>query len=291
LKERVVVRAPATVANLGPGFDALGCALAWYDEVRAEPAEALEITAAGRGADGVKRDASNGIVEAMSELIGETPKIRLHRMTAVAFGRGFGSSAISIAAGLVAARALYETSHTDDELLAIATKLEGHADNVAPCLRGGITVTAGAHTIRLDPPKDLRVLACVAPSAFATKAARGVLPETVTRAAAVGNAARAAMLAAALATGDSDALLDATDDEFHQPPRFELMPDTATLVRALRERGIAAFLSGAGPSVAAFVPSMRAEAAETLARSFASEAWEIRIESFDAIGAHVVESR
>jgi homoserine kinase len=288
----VVVRAPATVANLGPGFDALGCALAWYDEVRVElSGGGLEITAAGPGADGVKRDETNFVAMGLRAVLGELPGARIHVMRAVAFGRGFGSSAIGIVAGLVAGRALGETAHTGDDLLRLATEIEGHPDNVAPCLLGGVTIVAGVHAKRLPPPEGIAVLVGISPNRLATKTARGVLPETLPRADAAGNAARAALLAAALATSDAGALLAATGDVLHQPARFELMPDTGALVDAMRARGFAAFLSGAGPSMAAFVPAANAADAEAAARDCAPEGWSFHVEAFDAAGATVVEQR
>lgn len=288
---RVVVRAPATVANLGPGFDVMGCALAWYDEIRVELHQgALEITASGPGADSVPRDGRNFVAIGLRAVLGEMPAARIHLMRAVAPGRGFGSSAIGIVAGLVAGRALGSTEHSTDDLIAMATEIEGHADNVAPCLTGGITVVTGRRTKRIHPPAELAVLVAVAPSAMATTAARGVLPDVLSRRDAVATSGRTALLVAALATGDMDALMDATDDVLHQPSRFALMPDTAALVHAARANGIAAFLSGAGPSVSAFVPAAHISDAERLLRGLATSAWEIRQESFDRQGAVVTEA-
>lgn len=289
---RVVVQVPATIANLGPGFDALGCAIAWHNQITLERADALEITAAGLGAEGVGRDATNLVARALAAVSGEDPpRVRIHQLIAIAFGRGFGSSAAAIVGGLVGGRALYGTSHSDDDLLRLAIGLEGHGDNVAPCLLGGITVVAGERVARLDPPTGMRPLLCVSPNRMPTETARAALPDAVPRADAVASLARAALLAASLATGRTDTLLEATDDVLHQPARFALIPDTADLVRALRARGIAAFLSGAGPSVAALVPEDGAGAAETDARRLAPEGWDVRLESFDARGAQVVSSR
>lgn len=295
LRERVVVRAPATVANLGPGFDALGLALAWYDEIRVERSQfALEVTASGVGAESVKRDDTNFVAIGLRAVLGdELPGVRIHLTRSVAFGRGFGSSAISIVAGLVAGRALGMTQHSDTDLLALATDIEGHPDNVAPCLFGGVTVIGGGTVLRLDEPVSLKALVCVAPSRLSTSTARSVLPDTYTRTEAAASLGRAALLAAVLADerSDPDLLMAATEDNFHQPPRFELMPDTGDLVRALRARGIAAFLSGAGPSVAALVPADRADDALEDARERALDTWDVRLESFDPSGATVVDAR
>ncbi|MGH3484159.1 MAG: homoserine kinase, partial [Nocardioidaceae bacterium] len=139
--DRVVVRAPATIANLGPGFDCLGLAIAWHNEIRVErdPSGDLTVTAAGHGADQVSRDGSNLAVRAMAKLLGEPRALRVHLTNAIPFGRGFGSSAAAIVGGLVAARALVPDADAwdDDTLVAAATEMEGHADNVAPCVHGG----------------------------------------------------------------------------------------------------------------------------------------------------------
>lgn len=295
MTDRVVVRAPATVANLGPGFDCLGLALAWYDEVRVERHDGpLEITASGLSAEGVRRDATNSIAQGLERVLGTTDGLRVHKMTAVAFGRGFGSSAASIVAGLVAGRALGGTAHTDEDLLDIAVELEGHPDNVAPCLLGGITISTPQRTYRLDPPQAIVPLVCVARDGLPTSKARGVVPDEVARATAVATAARAALLATTLAstgTADPARLLDATEDLVHQPPRFALMPETGALVGKLRAAGIAAFLSGAGPSVTALVPREVAADAEAHARTQAPEGWDVRLEAFARDGAEVVETR
>lgn len=291
-----MVRAPATVANLGAGFDCLGLALAWYDEVRVERHDGpLEITASGLSAEGVRRDDTNSIAQGLARVLGSTEGLRIHKMTAVAFGRGFGSSASSIVAGLVAGRALGDTAHSDDDLLEIATELEGHPDNVAPCLLGGITISTPERTYRLDAPDAIMPLVCVAREGLPTSKARGVVPDDIPRPTAVANAARAALLAATLASGgttiDPARLLDATEDLLHQPARFALMPETGALVGKLRAAGIAAFLSGAGPSVTALVPRAHAADAEAHARTQAPEGWDVRLEAFAQRGAEVVETR
>ncbi|HEX9712249.1 MAG TPA: homoserine kinase [Actinomycetota bacterium] len=292
MADRVVVRAPATVANLGPGFDVMGLALTWHDEVRVERGgEGLEITASGLGADTLPRDETNGVVVGLRAVLGDLPALRIHKMTAVAYARGFGASALSICAGLVAGRALGDTAHSDDDLLALAVDLEGHPDNVAPCLRGGITVNAAGRGLRLDPPDQLCLLACIAPGALSTETARAALPDMVPHADAVANVGRAALLAAALATRRLDVLFEATEDVLHQPPRFALMRESGDLVAGLRAGGVAAFLSGAGPSVGAFVRAHEADAGAVAARALAPDGWEVRVIDIDRDGATVVESR
>lgn len=292
--QRVVVRAPATIANLGPGFDCLGLAIAWHNEVRLErdPAGELTVTAAGQGADSIARDESNLAVRAIAKILGGPRGLRVHLTNAIPFGRGLGSSAAAIVGGLVAARALApDAGSWDAETLVVAAaEMEGHADNVAPCVHGGAVVAAGRAVKPLGAPAGIGVVVCVAPSALATEAARKLLPADVPLADAAATAGRAALLAASLSTGDASLLFEATEEVVHQPARFELMPDSGRLVRSLRSEGIAAFLAGAGPSVAALIASPQANAAAEAARRAAPEGWEVREVSVDPAGATVVES-
>ena len=292
--DRVVVRAPATIANLGPGFDCLGLAIAWHNEIRVErgPSGDLTVTAAGQGADQVPRDGTNLAVRAIAKILGEPRGLRVHLTNAIPFGRGFGSSAAAIVGGLIAARALVPDADAwDDEMLvAAAAEMEGHADNVAPCVHGGAVVAAGRAILPLGVPDGIGAIVCVAPSALSTEAARKLLPTSIPLADAAANAGRVALLVASLATGDPARLFEATEDVLHQPPRFAAMPDTGRLVAALRKQGLAAFLAGAGPSIAALVASKDLPSAAQSARSLAPDGWEVREAAIDAAGATVVET-
>src|SRR5258706_7732347 len=172
--DAVVGRVPATIANLGPGFDALGLALAWHNEVRVErTSDGLSISATGPGAETLPRDETNLVARALSSITGdESVSLSVNQLIAIPNGRGFGSSAAAVVAGLVAGRALAGSSDTDEQLLEKAIGFEGHADNVAPCLYGGITVSTDKSTIRIEPPASIRPLVCVAPHAMRTEAAR-----------------------------------------------------------------------------------------------------------------------
>jgi len=289
--ERVVVRAPATIANLGPGFDCLGLALAWHNEtsVERDPSGDLTVTVAGEGADRIPRDDTNLVARAIASVRGAAAGLRIHLTNAIPFGRGFGSSASAIVAGLVAARALDGGTWDAGELVAAAAEIEGHADNVAPCVHGGATIVAGGTVMTLGAP-GLDVIACVAPTTMSTAAARRALPASVPFADAAANAGRAALLAAALAQGRGEHLMAATDDLLHQPARFELAPDSGRLVTALRGAGLAAFLSGAGPSVAALVPAVDAARAVDEAVRLAPQGWDVRRVAIDASGTTVVET-
>jgi homoserine kinase len=261
------VRVPATTANLGPGFDAMGLALALHDDVvvRVTDEPGLAVDVAGMGAASVPRNARNLVVRSMrakfTQLPGAPAGLEVVCANRVPHGRGLGSSAAAIVAGLVAARALAGASTDPEDVLPLANVLEGHPDNVAPCLFGGLTIawiTTGAaglpaaRAVRLDPHPEVRPVAFIAPEPVSTKVARGLLPASVSHADAAGNAGRAALLIAAL-TAHPDALLDGTEDKLHQDYRAPVMPHTHDLVTRLRAAGMAAVVSGAGPSVLAFL--------------------------------------
>jgi homoserine kinase len=264
----VRVRVPATSANLGPGFDTLGLALRLHDEVEARVTPAgLTIEVSGEGADDVLDAGEKHLVVramrvAFDDLnVAQPPGLALRCVNRIPHGRGLGSSAAAIVAGLVAARALAGASTDPEDVLPLANVLEGHPDNVAPCLFGGLTIawiTTGAaglpaaRAVRLDPHPEVRPVAFIAPEPVSTKVARGLLPASVSHADAAGNAGRAALLIAAL-TAHPDALLDGTEDKLHQDYRAPVMPHTHDLVTRLRAAGMAAVVSGAGPSVLAFL--------------------------------------
>jgi homoserine kinase len=261
---RVRVRVPATSANLGPGFDALGLALTLYDEVEAwavPDGVTLEVT--GEGADevadaGEKHLIVRAIRAAFDDLGGsQPPGIALRCVNRIPHGRGLGSSAAAIVAGVLAARALAGAEVTPEAALPLAHELEGHPDNVAPCLFGGLTIAwitdpGLPHAIRLETLPRITPVAIIAPGPVSTEVARGLLPAQVPHADAARNAGRSALLVAAL-TARPDTLLDATEDLLHQDYRAPAMPPTHHLVRSLRAAGIPAVVSGAGPSVLAFL--------------------------------------
>jgi homoserine kinase len=255
----VRLRVPATSANLGPGFDALGLALALNDELVAEIAPSgLDLDVTGEGAD-LPRDERHLVVRAMragfDRLGGQPPGLRLRCDNVIPHGRGLGSSAAAIVAGLMLARSLVvdgTVALPDDDVLALAAELEGHPDNVAPCLLGGLTIAwsdgGRAAALRLQPDPAIRPVVFIPPFAASTQEARGLLPATVPHRDAAANAARAALLVAAL-TGAPEHLVPATADLLHQPYRAPAMPASADLVALLRGEGHAAVISGAGPTV------------------------------------------
>jgi homoserine kinase len=257
----VSVRTPASAANLGPGFDALGLALTMRDGLEAEVLdEGLEIEVQGEGADDVPRDRSHLVVRAMDaafDLLGERPAgLRLACDNTIPHGRGLGSSAAAIVGGIVLARGLVEGGDEvldDDAAFQLASDLEGHPDNVAAALFGGFTIAwldgSVASVQRLDV--NARVTVLVPPHAVSTEAARGLLPDRVPHRDASSNSARAALLVAALTT-DPTHLLPATEDVLHQSYRATAMPESYELMQGLRSAGVPAVISGAGPTVLAF---------------------------------------
>jgi homoserine kinase len=263
----VRVRAPATSANLGPGFDALGLALAQYDDVVVRVAdEGLYVDVAGEGADKVPRTARHLVVRALRagfDALGGQPRgLEVVCANRIPHARGLGSSSAAIVAGVVAARALVlggEDDLDDARLLALAADLEGHPDNVAACLLGGLTVAwaddAGqARAVRLEPSPALRPVVFVPATTSSTTRARKLLPEAVAHADAARNAGRAALLVHALSTPGADPglLLAATEDRLHQQYRASAMPRSVSLMNTLRGAGVPAVVSGAGPTVLAF---------------------------------------
>ena len=258
----VRVRVPATSANLGPGFDSAGLALTLYDDVVVRVAESgLVVDVAGEGADDVPRDKRHLVVKslraAFDRLGGQPRGLEVVCANRIPHARGLGSSSAAIVAAVVAARALVlggDEVLDDAAALDLATALEGHPDNVAACLHGGVTFAwttpAGPRVVRLDASAEVAPVVFVPATRSSTRRVRGLLPESVPHADAAANAARAALLPLAL-TSRPDLLHAATEDRLHQSYRASAMPRTAKLVDALRADGVPAFVSGAGPTVLA----------------------------------------
>ncbi len=295
----VRVRVPATSANLGPGFDSLGLALALYDDVVAQVSDdaGVRVDVHGEGADSVPRDhrhlVAKSALKAFDALGGRPRGLDLVCANRIPHGRGLGSSAAAIVSGLVLARALVvggEDRMPDDALLELAASLEGHPDNVAACLRGGATIAwtrsttpASTGVVDLAPAPSIVPVVCVPSTAVATKKARGLLPETVPHVDAAFNAARAALLVQALSVRP-DLLLEATEDRLHQPYRRPAYPRTTDLVAKLRAAGIPAVVSGAGPTVLALADS----ASSARVAALAGARFETSILEVDVEGARVL---
>lgn len=259
---RVVVRVPATTANLGPGFDCLGMALGLYNTVTVRvTGGGVDVRIKGEGAEALRWGEENRVLRALRlafEQAGERlPSISLELENNIPLGRGLGSSAAATVGGLVAGNALCGNKLSNEQLLIMATNLEGHPDNVAAALLGGlIVVVQDKHRIvhsRIAVPPGLEAALYVPNFQMPTSEARRVLPQQVSRADAVYNIGRTALLTAALAHGEYGLLDIATQDRLHQPYRESILPAMPKLFEAAREAGAyGVFLSGAGSTILAF---------------------------------------
>jgi homoserine kinase len=247
---KVTVRAPASSANLGPGFDCLGIAVDIWATVTVE-------TDRGRGNDqGAARLIRQGIQAAFEE-VGAPPPTAIEYDSAIPLARGLGASAALRAAGLVAGNALLDGIHGPEALLALGTRLEGHPDNMAPCLFGGLQIAVrgaqGLLHLQAPLPADLRIVVFVPDFEMPTQESRRKLPRELSREDTVFNVGRTAMLVAALGAGRYDLLDEATQDRIHQPARSEIFSGLNPIMAAARQAGAAAaYLSGGGSTVAAF---------------------------------------
>jgi homoserine kinase len=259
---RVRVRVPATSANLGPGFDALGLALALYNEVTLEDAGAVAVTVEGEGRDRLEGGAQNIVARGVAlgfEAAGRRfHGARLHCVNRIPLSRGLGSSAAAWVGGLLGANALMGEPLDRDALVAVAARAEGHPDNVAAAVLGGLTVScadgARVTAVSLAVPREIEWVVLLPEAESSTREARAVLPESVPRADAVFNVQRVSLLLAALASGRVDLLDLAMQDRLHQPYRRRLFPWMDAVATAGRRAGaLGCVLSGAGPAMLAAV--------------------------------------
>ncbi|MDQ1575310.1 MAG: homoserine kinase [Microbacteriaceae bacterium] len=298
----VSVKVPATSANLGPGFDTLGLALALYDElevtVRDEPGATIEVIGVGEGE--VPTDETNLVVRAIAHTfaaVGQPmPGLNLVARNVIPHGRGMGSSGAAIVAGIMAAKGLLEGIVEIDAqgLLALANEMEGHPDNVAPALFGGLTIAwvtpEGPRFKKLIVHRGVSPLVFVPEHVMSTALARSLQPESVPHEDAVFNVSRSALLIAALIQSP-ELLLAATEDKLHQSYRASAMPETDRLITLLRENGFAAVVSGAGPSLLVLCsdPSQRLAAADLVAARSETR-WQPLMLAVDFKGATVVQA-
>jgi homoserine kinase len=257
---RLVVATPATVANLGPGFDALALALDLANEVDLDTEAPPGVEVEGEGADELPADPTNLVVRSMAYLAreagGRLPAFRLRCRNRIPLERGLGSSAAAVVAGILLADRLLDARLEPDRVLEVAVDVEGHADNVAACLRGGVVVAhltrEGWRAERFDPADGLRPVVLVPEGErIATDDARRVIPREVPLADAVHNIGRAALALAAF-TARPHLLRVALDDRLHQRRRLALAPSAQALFEDLREAGVPVCVAGAGPSLLAF---------------------------------------
>lgn len=288
----VVITAPASTSNIGPGFDCLGLALSMADTVTAAVTSGgLNVEVMGEGASDLPRDERHLVVRAaraaFDELGGQPAGLAFGFQNDIPQSRGLGSSAAAIVAGIVAARALTvdgDQLMNDAKVVELASRIEGHPDQVAACLWGGLTIAwTEADEVRAEPSwvlDEVTAVAYIPAERSSTSEARALLPKTVPHASAAANSGRAALLVHAL-SNDPRLLLPATRDWLHQDARADAMPESAALIEKLRSAGIPAVLSGAGPTVLALAaPSL--PQAPTTAPGFA-----VRELSVDRSGATV----
>jgi len=290
------VRVPATSANLGPGFDVLGLALGLYNEIVYDEADGVTVAIEGEGAGRLDTGAGNVVARAARmayEAAGRRfPGAAIRCINRIPPARGLGSSAAAWVGGLVAANAMLGSPLERDRLLTLACRAEGHPDNVAAALLGGLTVSCVAGetvvALSLPVPANLLWVVLVPETESSTSEARAVLPDTVKRADAVFNLQRMGLLLAALASGRVDVLGAAMEDRLHQPQRQTLFPWMDAVRQAALEAGaLGCVLSGAGPSLLAAVRGVGQPVAGAMERALASAGVAGRAHSLpvDTVGA------
>jgi homoserine kinase len=256
---RVTIRVPATIANLGPGFDILALAVQLQNEVEAwsEPGGGITVDPGSGSPDELRDPARNLItrtfVSACEAARVEPPATRICCRNNIPFARGLGSSAAAALSGVLAANALAHLGWDEQQVIAHAARIEGHPDNVAAAMLGGMVVCVhDGPVVRVAVPDELRAVLFIPDGEMSTEAARRVVPLSFSREDAIHNAARCALLVTAMLTGQLHLLGEAMRDRWHQPARSELMPHVPPLIEAAMAAGAhGACLAGAGPSVLA----------------------------------------
>ena len=263
--EKITLQVPATSANCGPGFDVLGIACTLYNKLTfeiTEPQQGLALKVYGEGAEYLKASRKNlafrGFFAVWDKVCPDKRiGLKVTMENNIPMSRGLGSSSSAIVAGIYAANVLSGNTMTKQQLLNIATEIEGHPDNVAPALLGGFTVSfmdaSGAHSLSLKPPAGLKLIAAVPEQKLATSLARKAIPQTVAHQDAVFNVSRASLLVAALLSGSYEYLGEALEDRLHQPYRAHLIPGLADVFAAAKQAGAYnAIISGAGSTLMAY---------------------------------------
>lgn len=282
----VLVRVPASTANLGPGFDALGMALELY--IYVEMTIAAEgptvVNLHGDNLNGIPTDERNLIYKVAQQVFAEAgvshPHLKMDVYSDIPLTRGLGSSASAIIAGMAAANALIEPDKqlSEQRLFELSSAMEGHPDNVGAALFGGIVAAfwdgARAEVVRIQPDANLTTLVMVPSFQLSTEKARNALPKQLSMADAVFNIGHASVLVAALCTGNLQMIRHAMKDRLHQPYRMELVPGMRKILAKASEQGaLGAALSGAGPTVIAFVDRTSSEASKQVLESFMRQAF------------------
>ena len=279
---KILVKVPATTANLGPGFDALGLALDLWNETEfaATTDRQITVSVTGEGEGFLPTDANNPIVDAALKIydLAQKPctELRIRCTNRVPVSSGLGSSSAALLTGLLGGNALLGSPLTDEEILKLAIETEGHPDNVAPAMLGGLvaSIVHEGRVISLKLPakanrSPMHVTIVLPNFDFPTKQARAILPKQVERQDAIYNISRAVLVTEALRTGDLDLLGKAMTDALHQPYRLPLIPGAQAALEAARQAGAAAVaLSGAGPSLIAFASKLEPAIGAAMQRAF-----------------------
>ena len=306
----VRVRVPATSANVGAGFDCLGFAVTLYSELELTltSKSGLDFQLEGEGSDEIVPEDENIVWNSIRKMLEriETPQkilgAKMKMKNSIPLSRGLGSSAAAIVSGLFAANECLDNPLNREQILDLATEIEGHPDNVAPALNGNFTVNVmkkfedriQVDSFNFKPQVDLKFIAAIPNFHLETKKARAVLPTSISRADAIFNLSRVAMLIASLSTGDERFLSEAFDDRLHQPYRMNLIPGMSEVFKAAKESGaIGACLSGAGPCLIAFtLPKLKneIEISNSMRDAFSKFGIESRVEilDLDSSGAVVI---
>lgn len=282
----VAVEVPASCANLGPGFDALAAAVDRHLVASITDRTDRRIVPGGEGADELPTDDTNLVWRcfvAYCERFGSAvPDVSLDVRSEIPLERGLGSSAAAAVAGVALARAVVRAGGSDQDVIDIAAQMEGHADNAAAAVLGGIVACGDGSTRRFEPAPALRPVLCIPQGRQSTTTARAVLPSEVPLAVAAANGARTALVLAGLTGGcafDAGQMVDS----LHEPSRFVAMPESGRLVGALREAGIGACLSGAGPTVLAIGNVADTDVVDRV-RLLAGPEWHVEASAWDRAG-------
>lgn len=274
---QTVVRVPASSANLGPGFDTLGLALGIYLKCRFRLADETRVRAAGRDAGRIPCNGSNLILETARQVASaqgrELPPVALEIDNEIPVGKGFGSSAAALIAGVVLANHVLDLGWDEHRLLDEAARIEGHPDNVSAAVLGSVTTAAigddgVTRAVRLEVPRAFSVALVCPDFELSTPAMRAALPQEYPRETAVFNIQRATLLVAALLKGDREAFPVALEDRLHQPFRVNQIPGLASILKLRFPGLLGCALSGAGPAVLVFYETGKEEAVEAVVQEF-----------------------
>jgi len=283
---KILIKVPATSANLGPGFDSLGLALDLWNETVVTLAIEFSVRVKGEGAEKLATGDKNLIVRAaqrLAECAGRSlPPFHADCFNQIPLSSGLGSSAAATLTGLLAGNALLGNPFLREEILAIATEMEGHPDNVAPALMGGLVVSTMENNKviarQIPTTSPIHVTFVLPDFHLPTKEARAALPDKVSMKDAVHNISRAVLVTEAFRNGDMDLLGKAMTDTLHQPYRLPLIPGALPAMEAAKEAGASAVaLSGAGPSLIAFSSKAEAGIGESMKRAFEAAGLTARI--------------